>query len=199
MPAKNLTRTELRPLSDAGLLAIAARCVERAAMARDGLHMLPKKHLSAWTRGYAMVVKAIAEGSAPRPSPSLAKSIRNAGAAVYWDLDKKGLAHARLVSSSYEVPAAAVEAAAAAERKVLVSGVITTAGALRSLAARFAHDGYLGADDVADGDAVQTAIAAVFSVVRADIDEVDHTDPASLAARPLWNTAPSWWPSSPEA
>lgn len=197
MAAENLTRTELRPLSDAALLGVAARCVERAAAARESLHALPKKHLVAWKRGYAQVVEAIgaegrSEGPSRRPSLGLASTIRSAGTAVYWDLDKKGHSDARLVSSSYEVAAAAVEAAACTERKPLVSGAISTAGALRSFAARLAHEGYVG------GTApVETAIQTVFAAVRADIDTASNAsfDPASFAGTPLWVAKPDWWPS----
>lgn len=197
MAATNLTRTELRPLSDVALLAVAARCVERAAVARESLHALPKKHLMAWKCGYAQVLEAIgaegrSEGRSHRPSLALASTIRSAGTAVYWDLDKKGHAYARLVSSSYEVAAAAVEAASGTERKPLVSGVISTAGALRSLAARLAHEGYVGGEDP-----IAIATQTVFSAVRTDIDTASNTnfDATFFAGTPLWVATPAWWPS----
>lgn len=183
----NITRTALRPLNRAGLLAFGMRC----AMRVDAL-VLPQVR-PAWEAALGEVAAA---REAPTPTAATtARHLSDLGAIGSYDAaGTGGEVRGRAGSQSGQSLVVLLQASAQEDRGALVSGVIGCAAQARSAVAGLAHAGLLQTPDGADPlehalSRHHTATLADIPVVTMDQDAwrttSDVVDLGPIEGRPL--------------
>jgi hypothetical protein len=171
---------ELKSLSRAGQLRLAARCAMRVEP------WMPSGARSIWKKGLDHVLKVALAG--PVTADELARGIDDKGLDAGERLGVKDELRAECVRYSMLTLATAVQAAALDGRE-LTKGIIDVAKYSASIAALLAHGGRV---KVGKGkDPVEVACLAMWGAIRADI-AIMATAPAKLDARAVRALAPLW-------
>ncbi len=188
---------ELRPLSRAGLLLLAARCAMRAEPWRaPGLDR-------GWRAGLAHLLAAASRPPAPPTAAAraLARRIQDAGATACNRLDgTDGEALGRCHNHASNVLEVALEATSLQDR-ALVRALVDIAKLANSIPAVLAHAGLVRAPRGAS--AIDAACTYVWDATRADVAALARATDRVIAARdraaalrrvaPLWpGRAPAW-------
>lgn len=189
----SLTKTQLKPLSDAGLLLFALRNSRRSALWwRDA----DRKKLDE-AEGF---VCSVANGGEPTKADlarSLVRAARDASAARINAAKGREEALARAAGLAIYTVEAAVEAANAPDRAARAKAVIDGAKYCASLVISLAHAG-LVRERPAQGDVVSLVGDAVWAVIHRDIALVAVSGGALAtvneveAMGALWDGEPSW-------
>lgn len=164
---------ELRPLSRAGLVLLAARCALRCEP------WLPPGAEALWRRGLGDVVAgAFTPASGP---PAWGRALGDLGARVCNQLDATDAPRGRCHNYAAQALVLAGEAAALVERAPLVKQVIVVAKHAGSIPAVLAHAGRVVAPP--GRDAVDHACETVWAAIRGDVGWVVGHEASIAGAR----------------
>lgn len=193
---------ELRPLTRAQLVMLAARCAARlepclAAMWPDAARTVRAR----WSDGLDHVVAAANLPPTRTGIRTRARALLDTGAQAERVLTRRDETDAECVNQMMNALAAAVEATGAAARPALIRAVIDTAKHGASIAALLAHAGRVPRPTRGGGDAVEHACTVAWSAVRADVawlirGRVPDERLTLIAFGALWpGRVPAWWPT----
>ncbi len=176
-----LRPTEVKMLSRAAMLRLAARCAMRVEPWK------PPGASAPWKRGLAHVSRVAS--TAPAGDAALARSIENLGVRACNRLDATDEPLGQSHNYAGLALALAIEASALDVGPALTKTVIDGAKYAASIAAVLAHAGRV---KVGKGkDPVETAALAMWDAIRADLPVVAAA-PVRLDARGVRALAPLW-------
>lgn len=176
-----LRPTEVKALSRAAMLRLAARCAMRVEP------WTPPGAAAPWKRGLAHVCRVAS--TAPAGDAQLARELQDLGARACNRLDATDEPLGRSINYAGLALALALEASALDVGPALTKTVIDGAKYAASIAAVLAHAGRVR---VAGGkDPVEVACTTMWDAIRADIPVVAAA-PARLDARGVRALAPLW-------
>jgi hypothetical protein len=190
--------SELRPLSDAGLLLFAARCAMRIEPWRPaGMKRL-------WSDGLSVLTSAArGEPVAPEQATSLRRAISNRGAIACTDIQSSDEPLGRCMNYATGALALGIDATRTPNRAKRVAIVGMAAKHAGSIPAVLAHAGRVRGKS--GEDPVESACLFLWRAMRGDIPLLARTEPhllalgsksavrALAAVGPLWPSRPPAW------